>query len=83
MTMMHYYKVTLRVQNDVGVLARITVLLRKFQVNIRSLHIEPIDSEENFSEIKMEMESKKSEMETVIKKVGRLIPVISIDYEKK
>ena len=83
MTMMHYYKVTLRVQNDVGVLARITVLLRKFQVNIRSLHIEPIDTEENFSEIKMEMESKKAEMETVIKKVGRLIPVISIDYEKK
>lgn len=81
--MMHYYKVTLRVQNDVGVLARITVLLRKFQVNIRSLHIEPIDTEENFSEIKMEMESKKSEMETVIQKVGRLIPVISIDYEKK
>ncbi len=81
--MMHYYKVTLRVQNDVGVLARITVLLRKFQVNIRSLHIEPIDTEENFSEIKMEMESKKAEMETVIKKVGRLIPVISIDYEKK
>ena len=81
--MMHYYKVTLRVQNDVGVLARITVLLRKFQVNIRSLHIEPIDTEENFSEIKMEMESKKADMETVIKKVGRLIPVISIDYEKK
>lgn len=81
--MMHYYKVTLKVQNDVGVLARITVLLRKFQVNIRSLHIEPIDTQENFSEIKMEMESKKAEMETVIKKVGRLIPVISIDYEKK
>lgn len=81
--MMHYYKVTLKVQNDVGVLARITVLLRKFQVNIRSLHIEPIDTQENFSEIKMEMESKKAEMETVIKKVGRLIPVISIDCEKK
>lgn len=80
--MMHYYKVTLRVQNEVGVLARIAILLRKFRVNIRSLDVAPIDAEEKFSDIHMIIESEIEDISTPMKKTERLIPVIEVIYEK-
>jgi acetolactate synthase small subunit len=81
MMMTHYYKVTLKVKNEVGVLARITILLRKFRVNIRSLDVAPIENEELFSEIHMVLETEKDEREidVVMKKTQRLIPVVSAE----
>lgn len=83
MTKMTYYKVTLRVCNEVGVLARIAVRLRKFQVNIRSLDVAPIDKEERFSDIHMILETPKKDITTVMKKVESLIPVIEAKYTKE
>lgn len=80
---MIYYKATLRVKNEVGVLARIAILLRKFQINIRSLDVAPIDNEERFSDIHLVMEAKKEIMEIVMKKVARLIPVIEVNYTEQ
>ena len=78
---MTYYKVTLRVVNEVGVLARITVRLRKFQVNIRSLDVAPIDNEEKFSDIHMTIETDKHNIVVVMSKLKTLIPVVDITYE--
>lgn len=77
---MIYYKATLRVSNEVGVLARITTRLRKFQVNIRSLDVAPIADNEKFSDIHMTLETKKENIDIVMKKLESLIPVISATY---
>ena len=82
MTTTHSYKVTLRVRNEAGVLARITVLIRKFQVNIRSLEVAPIDAEERFSDIHMVLETTNSHADIALKKLARLIPVISVRSEE-
>lgn len=76
---MTYYKVTLRVKNEVGVLARIATRLRKFEVNIRSLDVAPIDEKEIFSDIHMVIETPKLSVTTVMKKLQSLIPVISVN----
>lgn len=78
----HLYKATLRVQNDVGVLARITTRLRKFRINIRSLDVAPIDAEERFSDIHMTLESDKHEIDVAMKKTEQLIPVIEATYQR-
>lgn len=85
MMTMHYYKVTLKVKNEVGVLARITILLRKFRVNIRSLDVAPVDEEERFSEIHMILQTDRDdhEIDVALKKTERLIPVISSTCEKQ
>ena len=80
---MHYYTVTLRVKNDVGVLARITVMLRKYRVNIRSLVVAPIDEEERFSDIHMVLETDRHAIEVVLKKVERLIPVMEAKMDNE
>ncbi len=80
---MIYYKVTLRVSNEAGVLARISTLIRKFQVNIRSLDVAPIDDTERFSDIHMVMEmAKTAPIEIVMQKLLALIPVVSVNYEE-
>lgn len=79
---MTYYRVTLRVTNEVGVLARITTRLRKFEVNIRSLDVAPIDEKETFSDIHMVISTPRQSVRTVMKKLESLIPVISAFYEK-
>lgn len=78
-----YYKVTLRVQNQAGVLARITTLLRKFQINIHSLDVAPIDTDERFSDIHMLIENPKGDVNVVMKKTESLIPVISATYKSQ
>lgn len=84
MTQTNHYKVTVKVQNYVGVLARITILLRKFEVNISTLEVHPVPDSPNFSVIHMLMDSSKdpSSFAIVMNKLGRLIPVISVDWEK-
>ncbi len=82
MTTTHSYKVTLRVKNEAGVLARITVLIRKFQINIRSLDVAPIDLEERFSDIHLTLETTKSHADIAMKKLSRLIPVIDVKYDE-
>lgn len=78
---MTYYRVTLRVVNEVGVLARIATRLRKFEVNIKSLDVAPIDETEKFSDIHMVIETPKLSVTTVMKKLQSLIPVISVHYK--
>ena len=75
---MTYYKVTLRVTNEVGVLARITTRLRKFEVNIRSLEVAPIDESEKFSDIHMVISTPRLSVKTVMQKLESLIPVTSV-----
>ena len=79
---MTYYRVTLRVANEVGVLARITTRLRKFEVNIRSLDVAPIDETEKFSDIHMVIATPRLNIRTVMKKLESLIPVTGVFYEK-
>ncbi|MBL4694049.1 ACT domain-containing protein [Candidatus Gracilibacteria bacterium] len=79
---MIYYKVTLRVQNEAGVLARITTLLRKYQINIQSLDVAPIDGEEKFSDIHMLIQPPRAQVEIVMQKLQKLIPVISVLYKE-
>lgn len=84
MMKMHYYKAILRVRNEVGVLARITILIRKFQINIRSLDVAPIDDEEKFSDIHVTFETQKDEVVSIVmKKLARLVPVVSVDLLKQ
>ena len=78
-----YYKVTLRVRNDVGVLARIATRLRKFQVNIRQLDVAPIDNEERFSDIHCVLETEKEDISVSMAKTKSLVPVVEVHYEKQ
>ncbi len=80
---MHLFKATLRVRNDVGVLARITTRLRKFRVNIRSLDVAPIDAEEKFSDIHLVIESEKDDIAVAMRKTEQLIPVIRVTYNSQ
>lgn len=84
MTQTNHYKVEVKVQNYVGVLARITILLRKFEVNISTLEVHPIPNSPNFSVIHMLMDSSKdpSAFSIVMNKLERLIPVISVDWHR-
>lgn len=82
MTKTHCFKVTLRVNNDVGVLARITTRLRKFRVNIQSLDVAPIDEAERFSDIHMVLETDRDNIDVPMAKTRELIPVVSIEYHK-
>ena len=79
---MTYYRVTLRVKNEVGVLARIATRLRKFEVNIRSLDVAPIDDTEIFSDIHMVISTPRLSVKTVMQKMESLIPVTSVFCEK-
>lgn len=79
---MTYYRVTLRVTNEIGVLARITTRLRKFEVNIRSLDVAPIDETETFSDIHMVISTPRQSVRTVMKKLESLIPVTGVFCEK-
>ena len=78
-----YYKVTLRVRNEAGVLARIATRIRKFEINIRSLDVAPIDGKEKFSDIHMVLETGRPDITTIMKKIESLIPVIEVHYEKQ
>ena len=80
---MHYYKVTLRVRNDVGVLTRITTRLRKFQVNIQSLEVHPIDELEKYSDIHMVLETTRPDITIIMRKVEAIIPVIKAFWQSK
>lgn len=81
---MKNYKVIIKVQNEPGVLARISILLRKFNVNIKSIDAKPIPAQEGFTEIHINLETNKTPQgfETVIKKLENLVPVVEISYEK-
>lgn len=71
-------------RNEAGVLARITILIRKFQINIRSLDVAPIDDEEKFSDIHMTLETQKDDVVSIVmKKLARLVPVVSVDLLKQ
>lgn len=78
------YKVKFKVKDEPGVLARISVLLRKFNINIKSMEVHPIENEKTFSEMTMVMETDKTPQgfETVTKKLENLVTVVELNYEK-
>lgn len=76
------FHVVIRVKNEIGVLTRIVMLLRKYRINIRSLQIYPIDRKEEFSDMFMELIAQRPHLDLVIAKLGRLIPVIEIKQGK-
>ena len=80
----NHYHITLKVQNMVGVMARISILLRKFNVNITSMNISHLDEDERFFELNMEVDSQKpaDDFTVVINKLERLVPVVEIEYKK-
>lgn len=79
----NHYKVTLNVQNGLGVLARITILLRKFNVNIQTLEVEALDDNKEFYNIYLLLDSQKDSaaFSIVMKKMERLIPVVSVSWQ--
>lgn len=84
MTMTHSYKVTLKVTNEVGVLARISTLLRKFRVNISSLDSAPLPGKSRFSEIRMILDAKqnKEEFAIIMRKTHKLVPVLECSFSE-
>lgn len=79
-----HYNTTIKVQNGIGVLARLTIALRKFNVNIQSIDVLPLDNEKNFYDIHIVVDTAKDpeHMEIVMKKLERLIHVISVKFEE-
>lgn len=84
MNQANHYKITAKVQNGLGVLARITILLRKFNVNISSLEVEALDENKNFYNLYWTVDSTKNEekFSIVVRKLERLIPVVSVLFKK-
>ena len=80
---MHSYTATLKVKNEVGVLARIAIPLRKFRVNIVNLEVSPIGEDKRLFNVVLMLESEKegAEMKTVIRKIEKLVPVIEAKLE--
>lgn len=76
------YQMTVRAVNDMGVLSRISILMRKYSVFIEKIHAEPIDSSEKFSDIIITVKGKEKNFDTAMKKIERLIPVLSVNYAK-
>ena len=83
-TLANHYKVVLNVQNGLGVIARITIMLRKFNVNIQSIDVEPLDDQKNFYDIHLVLDSTKGQsgISIVMKKLERLIPVLKVTCTK-
>jgi len=81
----NHYKVTAKVRNGLGVIARMTIMLRKFNVNIQSFDVEALDDEKRFYNIHFVLDSTKDnrEFEVVMKKLERLIPVVKVDFTKQ
>lgn len=80
----HDYRLHLYVQNDIGVMVRINVVLRKFAVNIQSIDVSVAEGTSKFSHIIMDVETAKDEthMEVVRRKLERLIPVLWVTCKK-
>jgi acetolactate synthase small subunit len=78
------YKAIVKVQNGIGVIARMTIMLRKFNVNLQSIDVKKLDEGNDFYEIHMTLGTEKDDqgMYTVMKKLERLIPVIEVSYKK-
>lgn len=83
-TLANHYKVVLNVQNGLGVIARITIMLRKFNVNIQSIDVDPLDEQKNFYDIHLVLDSTKGQsgINIVMKKLERLIPVLKVTCTK-
>jgi|GEM_PF-1422237 len=79
------YIVAAKLQNSPGVLARIAILFRKFNVNIQAVDASPVDEKEEFHKIEFILETTKNDndFEIVMKKLARLVPVIEVRYFKQ
>ena len=84
MSKIHHYKVVTKVQNGLGILARITIMLRKFNVNVQSLHVTPLDDQNNFYNLYWILDSTKDfdEFAVVARKLERLVPILKVDFER-
>jgi len=79
------YIVAARLQNSPGVMARITILFRKFNVNIQAVDSRPADEKEEFHKTEFILETTKNDndFKIVMQKLARLVPVIEVRYFKQ
>lgn len=77
---MTYYQMPIKVRNGIGVIARITVLLRKYEVDIHELTTEHIDP--RFSYVKIIVKKPKTPIDIICKKLERLVPVVEASYKE-
>ncbi|MBT4917091.1 hypothetical protein HN709_02135 [Candidatus Peregrinibacteria bacterium] len=61
-----------------------TVMLRKFNVNIHSMSIETVDEKEEFFNLYFVLDTSKNpdEFTIVMKKLERLVPVVKVEYSE-
>lgn len=77
------YKLEIKVRNDIGVLTRITVVIRKYGFNVEKLHVEPTPDSPDYSLMTITLSGgKDKKLETLLKKIQRLIPVLDLKSEK-
>ncbi len=76
------YELKTTVENQPGVLARMTIMLRKFNINIKSMEIVEPEGDKSIYEIHMVIESPKEDVSVVLKKLERLVPVILVEYKR-
>lgn len=79
----YHYNLNLTVQNGLGVIARLAILLRKFNVNIQSFEAKPLDDEKKFYSIRLVVDSVKDHeaFQVVTKKLERLVPVVKVNLD--
>ena len=77
---MKQYNVIFHVQNEVGVLARLTIKLRKYSVNIQAMEVHAKKGDEHFSDMHMTLETK-GNIDLILKKIETIVPVIGITRE--
>jgi acetolactate synthase small subunit len=84
MKKVYHYKVVTQVQNGLGILARITIMLRKFNVNVQSLHVTPLDEDNNFYNLYWILDSTKDpeSFAVVANKLERIVPILKVTFEK-
>ncbi len=72
-----HHTVTVRVENEFGVLARVTSLISRRGFNIHSLAVAPTD-DERFSKITIVVDADENPMDQIVKQLDKLINVVEI-----
>jgi acetolactate synthase I/III small subunit len=72
-----HHTVVVRVENEFGVLARVTSLISRRGFNIHSLAVAPTDNE-RFSKITIVVDAEENPMDQIVKQLDKLINVVEI-----
>ena len=78
----YHFKLTLVVMNRVGAMARITMVLRKFSLNIYKFEgFTHTDNSERFTML-LWLEGPRENCDYIFKKVERLVDVVEISWKR-